>query len=86
MLTMTDTQIDLDLSAGDVALIIKADGTVAVFLPEEDESGDPDAIASPQVGLISACGYLITQAEHNAECLAMLDRLATMMIERGSDA
>lgn len=78
--------IDVDLGGGDVALIIKEDGGVLVLLPPSDGEPTEDELMSPQAGLITACAFLITEAEHSAECKGMLDRLAAMMYERGADA
>lgn len=78
-----DHMIDVDLGAGDVALIIKEDGTVMVLLPPDDER---EELMSPQAGLITACAFLITEAEHCPELHAMLDRIGVLMYERGADA
>lgn len=81
---MNKRMIELDTEAGDVGLIIRGDGSVVLLLPSDDAADTSDDYAPTNVGLIAACGYLLT--EDRAECQAMLGRLAQLVSMDAADA
>jgi len=76
--------VELDLGAGDVALIIRGDGSVVLLLPEDEQGAESGELAPYNVGLITACGYLLTA--NREECYEIMKRLTDLVNLEGADA